>query len=123
MQLRARLLVSLVGVGILGVASVVTVNAAPAVTQPAQCSANYAPAVACKMSDDVSADETHTMEFAFGPTRVRFVGKAQTGWWSGKLDGQPAMGYELNRGHLVFSTLDLKTTFEWWTSGNQHGKY
>jgi hypothetical protein len=37
--------------------------------------------------------------------------------------GQPAMGYELNRGHVVFSTVDLKNTFEWWTDGNQHGRY
>jgi hypothetical protein len=121
--MRSRQLLLLMGfsVGVLGGAPLVT--AADAITQPAQCSSNYAPAVACKMSDNVGADETHTMEFVFGPTHVRFVGKAQTGWWSGKLEGQPAMGYELNRGHIVFSTLDLKTTFEWWTPGNQHGKY
>jgi ammonia channel protein AmtB len=120
MQSRVRLV--LIGFAC-AVVSAVAAHAAGAVTQSAQCSASYAPAVACKMSDVVGADETHTMEFVYGTTRVRFVGKAQTGWWSGKLDGQPAMGYELNRGHVVFSTLDLATTFEWWTQGNQHGKY
>jgi hypothetical protein len=97
--------------------------AATPVTQAAHCSSNYAEAVACRMTDVVADDETHTMEFTFGNTRVRFVGKSQTGWWSGKLDDRPAMGYELNRGHVIFSTVDLKTTFEWWTEGNQHGRY
>lgn len=94
-----------------------------AVTASVQCSLDDAAAVACRMSDSVAADGTHTMEFAFGEKRVRFVGKSQTGWWSGQLDGRPAMGRELNRGHTVYSTTDLKTAFEWWSEGNEHGAY
>ncbi|MEP7042204.1 MAG: hypothetical protein ABI843_04035 [Dokdonella sp.] len=84
---------------------------------------NYAPAVICSMQDKVAADGTHSMEFVFGAQRARFNGRSQTGWWSGQLDGQPAMGRELNRGHMIFSTLDLQTTFEWWSDGNEHGNY
>jgi len=109
--------------GLVSIAIATAAYGATPVTQPGHCSSNYTEAVACRMSDAVGDDETHTLEFTFGTTRVRFVGKSQTGWWSGKLDGQAAMGYELNRGHLVFSTADLKTTFEWWTDGNQHGRY
>jgi hypothetical protein len=75
------------------------------------------------MSDQVATDGLQTMEFVFGNNHVRFTGKSQTGWWSGQLNGQPAMGRELNRGHVVFSTSDLKTTFEWWSKGNEHGTY
>jgi len=109
--------------GLVSIAIATAAYGATPVTQPGHCSSNYTEAVACRLSDVVGDDETHTLEFTFGNTRVRFVGKSQTGWWSGKLDGQPAMGYELNRGHVVFSTIDLKTTFEWWTEGSQHGRY
>jgi hypothetical protein len=87
------------------------------------CRLSYATAVPCQMTDRVGADELHNLEFVFGNNHVRFTGMAQTGWWSGQLDGQPAMGHELNRGHVVFSTLDLKTTFEWWSEGHEHGTY
>lgn len=96
---------------------------AAAVVQQVQCSRDSAPAAACRLSDRVGKDGTHSMEFVVGEQRVRFVGKSQTGWWSGKLDGRPAMGYELNRGHTVYSTADLKTTFEWWSEGSEHGSY
>jgi hypothetical protein len=62
------------------------------------------------------------MEFVFANNRVRFTGRSQGAWWSGQLDGQPAMGFELNRGHVV-STSDLKMTFEWWSKDNEHGTY
>lgn len=94
-----------------------------AVVQNVQCARDSAPAQACRFSDRVGADGTHTMEFRIGEQRVRFVGKSQTGWWSGQLDGRPAMGYELNRGHTVYSTADLKNTFEWWSAGSEHGSY
>jgi hypothetical protein len=84
----------------------------------ARCAADDAPAVACTMSDDVDAAGTPAMQFVIGERRVRFTGKSQTGWWSGQLDGQPAMGYEVNRGHIVFSTLDLKANLEWWSEGS-----
>jgi hypothetical protein len=87
------------------------------------CTLDYAPAKPCKMTDRVNADGTHDMTFVSGKTRTRFVGKSQSGWWSGQLNGRPAMGYERNRGHVVFSTTDLKTTFAWWSEGNEHGAY
>ncbi len=87
------------------------------------CALDHAPAKPCEMSDRVGPDGTHAMTFSSAQTHTRFTGKSQTGWWSGQLNGQPAMGYELNRGHVVFSTADLKTTFEWWSEGNEHGTY
>jgi hypothetical protein len=75
------------------------------------------------MSDRVDANGTHNMQFVFGKHRVAFTGKSQTGWWSGQLDGHTAMGHELNRGHAIYSTLDLTTTFEWWSDGSEHGNY
>jgi len=91
--------------------------------EPVRCALNDAPAVACRMTDHVDAKGTHSMEFVFGTQRARFSGRSQTGWWSGQLDGQPAMGRELNRGHVVFSTVDLTSTFEWWSEGSEHGSY
>lgn len=88
-----------------------------------QCSIDAAPATPCEMSDRVAQDGIHTMTFVSAQGRTRFVGKAQSGWWSGQLDGRPAMGYERNRGRVVFSTVDLATTFEWWSQGNEHGAY
>lgn len=83
-------------------------------TPPAgKCEIDYAPAVACRLSDTVAADGTHTMVFDAGGRKVEFVGKSQTGWWSGKLDGRPAMGREIDRSHIMFSTVDLQFAFEW----------
>ena len=87
----------------------------------ARCAADDAPAAACTMSDTVDAAGAHAIEFVIGERHVRFTGKSQTGWWSGQLDGQPAMGYEVNRGHIVFSTVDLKSNFEWWSAGSENG--
>ena len=82
------------------------------------CEINYSKADTCRMSDTVAADGTHTMVFVTGQQRIEFVGKSQTGWWSGKLEGQPAMGREINRGHIMFSTVDLQSAFEWRSSGS-----
>lgn len=87
------------------------------------CALNGAPAQACRMDDTVDADLVHAMRFSIGPNVVRFDGKAQGPWWSGQLDGKPAMGYELNRGHTIYSTGDLTTQFEWWYADMQHGSY
>lgn len=87
------------------------------------CTLDFGAPAPCRMSDEVAADGTHTMIFAMGDKQVRFTGMPQSGWWSGRLDGSPAMGYELNRGHVVFSTTDLKTRLEWWSEGNEHGTY
>ena len=96
--------------------------ASPAATD-AMCSLNYAKAVPCRMSDRVDAAGTHSMRFVIGDRQIRFTGRAQTGWWSGRLNGAPAMGIELNRGHGRFSTLDLATSFDWWLPGQEHGRY
>lgn len=98
-------------------------STAAAVTESVQCRFNYAPAEPCRMTDHVGADGVHNMEFVSRMHHARFVGRSQTGWWSGQLDGRPAMGYELNRGNVVFSTVDLQMTFQWWSQGNQHGNY
>ncbi len=87
-----------------------------------RCSLNYAPDRACMMTDRVVGD-THRMAFVAGNTRVTFVGRKQTGWWAGRLNGKPAMGYERNRGNIVFSSYDLSTSFSWWYPANAHGNY
>ncbi len=84
------------------------------VTMPVQCSRDDAAAVACEFADTVAKDGTHTMEIRHGGQRTRFVGQRQGPWWSGRLDGKDAMGYEIDRGHMVISTRDLQSTFEWW---------
>lgn len=93
------------------------------VTASVHCALGFNPPAPCRMSDEVAADGTHTMVFTVGDKQVRFTGRPQSGWWSGRLDGRSAMGYDLNRGHVVFSTTDLKTRFEWWSEGNEHGTY
>lgn len=60
---------------------------------------------------------------ASGGRTARFVGQRADGWLSGTLDGVRAMGYELNRGHVVFSTATLARSFRYWTAGNEHGSY
>lgn len=88
-----------------------------------QCEIDHGKPEPCRMSDHVDSHLVHAMRFTLPSRTVTFKGKAQTGWWSGTLDGKPAMGYELNRGHVVYSTTDLGTTFEWWSAGMQHGNY
>ena len=56
-------------------------------------------------------------------TAMIFRGNRQGRWWSGTLNGKPAMGYELNRGHVVFNTRTLDQAFEYWTQGKEHGSY
>ena len=103
-------------------ASVGVAQAGPVAWQ-AECSADGAAASACVIDDKVDATGVHHMGFATSDKHHTFVGKPQTGWWSGQLDGKPAMGYERNRGHVVFSTTDLQSTFEWWSKDNEHGSY
>jgi len=97
--------------------------AGEAVVVSVHCALDGVPAKPCEMSDRVNADGTHDMTFVSAKARTRFIGRSQGGWWSGQLDGRPAMGYERNRGHVVFSTTDLETTFTWWSEGNEHGAY
>lgn len=99
--------------------------AAPAVAQSTavRCSIDYAPDRACQLADSAAPNGVHRMVFTSGGRRLVFVGRAQTGWWAGRLDGRPAMGYERNRGNVVLSTYDLKTTLTWSFPGQAHGSY
>jgi hypothetical protein len=67
--------------------------------------------------NDVVDQGGHRMSFVSGRLRATFVGRGNSGWWSGQLNGKPAMGYEVNRGHTVYSSLDLQERFEWWSRG------
>lgn len=77
------------------------------------CAQDDGEAAPCTISDAVDAEGRHDLRFSIGGTDVRFTGTHQGPWWSGDLNGQPAMGYERNRGDTVFSTTDLKSSFEW----------
>ena len=97
--------------------------AAAAAPEPVRCSLDEVPLAHCMMIDRVASDGSHSLLFRAGGIRVRFIGRSQTGWWSGTLNGKPAMGYERNRGNVVFSTTDLKQTFAWWYPRDEHGTY
>jgi hypothetical protein len=90
---------------------------------PVRCSWNDGPAKPCTYADTVQPDGSHRMTFSGNGKPTIFNGKPQTGWWSGKLDGKPAMGYERNRGNFVFSTMDLSSRFAWWYPTEEHGSY
>lgn len=63
------------------------------------------------------------MRFVLTGREVTFVGRGGGGWWSGMLNGVPAMGFERNRGHVMFSTRDLAHRFAWWHAESEHGTY
>ena len=96
------------------------IGASPAET--VRCSIDDAPARACKMAITTRGGVRH-LRFSVAGQRIEFVGRAQSGWWSGKLNGRPAMGFERNRGYVVFSTTDLRTRFSWWYPQSEHGRY
>jgi len=96
---------------------------AAAASEPVQCSLNDMPLAHCRLIDTVRPDGAHRMTFKADRAHVLFVGRSQTGWWSGTLNGRPAMGYERNRGNVVFSTTDLKQRFSWWYPRDEHGTY
>lgn len=106
----------------LAVAIVAVTGAAAQTGSTVRCSLNYAPDRACRMTDRV-VGETHHMTFSGPGINVTFVARPQTGWWAGKLNGKPAMGYERNRGNVVISTYDLSTSFAWWYPQQAHGTY
>lgn len=103
--------------------AVAPVRAGETVTETVQCSFGDAPAVACTLHDRVDRDGMHHMQFVAGDHATTFTGRMQSGWWSGWLNGKKAMGYELNRGHVVYSTAAMDARFEWWSTGKQHGTY
>lgn len=88
------------------------------------CKSGAAPPQVCRMEIKTEPGEAAmTLVFTFDSGSVRFKGQHQSAWWSGRLNDKPAMGYELNRGHTIYSTSDLSTTFEWWYGDMQHGNY
>jgi hypothetical protein len=101
--------------------------AAPFLLSPATQAASGQDQVTCIFGDaprptpctlqDVADQGGHRMTFVSGRQRTTFVGRGDSGWWSGQLNGKPAMGYEVNRGHTVYSSLDLRERFEWWSRG------
>lgn len=99
--------------------------AAPAAARPAEavrCVVDGKPPVACRMQA-ATRKGVRDLRFDVGGRQIRFVGRAQSGWWSGTLDGKPAMGFERNRGHVVFSTTDMTRTFAWFYPAEEHGTY
>ncbi len=123
MTSRSSLLILFIACGL--PASACSGDAPPADVRPVQvqCTVDHAPPRPCVMRDRVAPDGTHDITFETGDGSVRFVGRTQGGWWSGQLDGKPAMGYERNRGRVAYSTADLARTFEWWSQGHEHGAY
>jgi hypothetical protein len=88
------------------------------------CRLDAAPPQVCRMDIKTGPAATDvTLDFALDSGSVRFKGQHQSAWWSGQLNDKPAMGYELNRGHTIYSTSDLSTTFEWWYGDKEHGNY
>ncbi len=87
------------------------------------CAFGYDPPVACRVSATAAPDGTTTVTYRAAGRAAVFRGRSQSGWWAGELNGAPAMGYELNRGHVVYSSRDLKTVFEHWSAGMRHGTY
>lgn len=103
-------------------ASMLAAPAAGSRAETVRCSVNDAPARACQMTI-ATRDGVRHLRFNVAGRRVEFVGRAQSGWWSGRLNGRPAMGFERNRGYVMFSTTDLRTRFAWWYPSSEHGTY
>ena len=100
-----------------------TVLPAQAAPLPATCVFGVDPPRSCTV-DFVAGPNGSTVLLArSGRRSLRFVGRRSDGWWSGTLGGRRAMGFELNRGNIVFRTADLRTSFQYWTPGSEHGSY
>ena len=91
------------------------------VSWQAFCRLDAEQAKPCRITDSVTSDLEHHMIFTAGEAEIRFSGKNSGAWWSGELNSRPAMGYEGHRGHTVFSTIDLKTSFEWCDKASDGG--
>lgn len=107
---------------VLGLSMLAASQAEASPAETVRCSIDDAPARACRMAI-TTRDGVRHLRFSVAGRRIEFVGRAQSGWWSGKLNGRPAMGFERNRGHVVFSTVDLRTRFSWWYPSSEHGRY
>lgn len=114
--MRTSLLVTLV---------LVAVPVLAAEPEKATCVFDNGPPEPCSIVFTTRRDGTSEMraKAASGNHQAVFVGKRQSGWWAGTLDGAAAMGFERNRGNVTLSTRALSRTFEYHTSGNGHGNY
>lgn len=108
---------------ILAAAATIPSASAQSARERVRCTINDAPDNLCVLVDQARAPGVHRMTFLAGQRRIVFEGRSNSGWWSGTLNGRPAMGYERNRGNVVFATTDLKTRFAWWYPANGHGTY
>jgi hypothetical protein len=97
--------------------------AATGAPEPVGCLRDERPLPNCTLVDTALPDGSHRLVFRAGAVTATFVGRGANGWWSGLLDGRPAMGYERNRGNIVFSTRDLQHNFAWWYPADEHGTY
>ena len=97
--------------------------AASATTEHVRCAIDDGPDFPCHMADTVLPDGSHHLIFTGGTRRIEFSGRSQTRWWSGRLNGAAAMGYERNRGNVVLASLDLRMRFAWWYPTDAHGRY
>ncbi|MGK6354113.1 hypothetical protein ACMGDH_02675 [Sphingomonas sp. DT-207] len=91
--------------------------------ESATCVFDTAPPEPCEIAFTVEQGSTRMTARGRSGKQIVFVGKRGSGWWSGTLDGAAAMGHELNRGNVVFSTRTLDRSFQYWTRGNEHGTY
>ena len=92
-------------------------------TEAVVCAADDQEPAPCRLQESIREDGSHVMVFERSNTRHTFIATHQSGWWSGTLDGSPAMGVELNRGHMRISTTDLRHRFVWWYPRYEHGTY
>ena len=91
--------------------------------EAATCVSGTSAPVACRLLFSGGGEATTLTATAKDGGEHVFKGRRQDGWWSGTLNGAPAMAYELNRGHVVFASTDLGARWEYWTAGNEHGSY
>lgn len=115
--LEEEALVRHVAIGVIGAVAMMAGATNGRADEPAKwpgfCSLDAGQPKPCSISDRVTADGQHDLRFSFDGITARFLGRNAGAWWSGKLNGRPAMGYERHRGYTIFSATDLKATFEW----------
>jgi hypothetical protein len=87
------------------------------------CVVNTSEPRPCVTRFTTDARGVRTVRMTVGKSQYVFIGRARDGWWSGRLNGKPAMGYELNRANVKFSTSDLSLSVQYYYSGSQNGTY
>ncbi|MGK6318110.1 hypothetical protein [Sphingomonas sp. DT-204] len=94
-------------------------------SEQATCVFDTAPSERCTVTFIVRTDGATELRAKAleGGHQAVFIGRRQSGWWAGTLDGAAVMGYELNRGNVTFATRALDRTFQYYTAGHEHGSY